>query len=375
MKICIDLTSLADNFSGIERFAASITYYMIEQSDNDYILIFKERVHPMFEETVQKSNVDSVVLPGCGKLLFNQIRLPWAIHRIRADWYLFMAFPVPVLSNKKNMVSAIHDICCWDWPDTMNGMSKWYFRISHRVAIRKCRSIITISNFSRDRIVEKLKYQLEKIWIIYCGVDEKFIPIKDQNKINEVREKYSLPEEYVLSLSTLEPRKNIRLLIDAYRELVLSQKVKVPLVLAGRKGWKMEELMAGIEPEVEKNIIFTGFVDDEDLAAVYTGAKLFIFPSLYEGFGMPPLEAMACGAPVISSNAASLPEILGDAAFYFKSNNLCDLEEKIVTVLSLESNEKNLVKEKGITQSQKYNWSVEAMKLRESLKVVVCFFN
>lgn len=171
MKICIDLTSLADNFSGIERYAACISMELIKQHHEEYVLIFKNKIHPMFEEIGNEKNVQCIVLSGKNKLLFNQLVLPWAIHKIKADCYLFMAFPVPILSFKKNMISTIHDICCWDCPETMNGMSKWYFRISHRLAIKKCKAIITISEFSKKRIHEKLKYPEEKIWLIYCGID------------------------------------------------------------------------------------------------------------------------------------------------------------------------------------------------------------
>lgn len=368
MRIMIDLTSLADNFSGIERFAANIAYYMVRQRNDDYILLFKEQVHPMFEEVVRLPNVTIIILPKCNKLIFNQIRLPLAIHKINADQYLFLAFPVPIFSFKENMISTIHDICCWDCPETMNGMSGLYFRLSHRIATLKCERIITISKFSKKRIVEKLKYPREKILLVYCGIDDKFLNYNSSGDQNDwIRKKYSLPEEYILSLSTLEPRKNLRLLIEAYAELVLKSDFSIPLVLAGRKGWKIDELLSNIAEEVHEQIIFTGFIDDEDLPMVYGNAKLFIFPSLYEGFGMPPLEAMACGVPVISSDAASLPEVLGDAAYLFPSGNKERLKDMILYVLSLERLNRNKRCEIGYEHAQKYKWNKEAEKLKKIL--------
>ena len=135
MRICIDLTSLADNFSGIERYAASLSLEIVKNKDVSCVLLFKNEVHPLFRQYASMKNVELKVILGGNKLIFNQIKLPWVLHGIKADWYLFMAFPVPILSFKKHMVSTIHDICCWDCPETMNGMSKWYFRISHLVAI------------------------------------------------------------------------------------------------------------------------------------------------------------------------------------------------------------------------------------------------
>lgn len=362
MKVCVDLTSLADNFSGIERYAASLTKELIQDKSVEYTLLFKNEVHAIFRNPPE--NVNTVVIPGCNKLWFNQIRLPYAIHKIRADCYLFLAFPVPVLTLKKNMVSTIHDICCWDCPETMNKLSKWYFRISHRFAVKKCRAIITISEFSKQRIVDKLSLARDRIWLVYCGIDEKFLNYRQSDEEDSlVREKYDLPKEYILSLSTLEPRKNLGLLIDAYTQLISDNEISLPLVLAGRKGWKMDEVLSKIDQSVRDKILFTGFIDDDDLPAVYGNSSLFVFPSLYEGFGLPPLEALSCGATVLSSNAASLPEVLGDGASYFESNDMADLASMIKKL------QKGNKTQKGHTHPQ-YLWDVEAVKLKHYLEVM-----
>lgn len=366
MKICIDLTSLADNLSGIERYAACISSEMIKAHDDKYILIFKKGIHPLFEEISRKENVKTVILPECQKLIFNQIRLPLALHKIKADWYLFLAFPVPILSLKKNMVETIHDITAWDYPETMKGIMNWYFRISHVVALKKCRAIITISEFSKKRIHDRLKYPNDKIWLVYCGIDQdQFVVHED--KFQAIIEKYHLPEKYILSLSTLEPRKNLPLLIHAYEELVSQGEDVLPLVLAGRKGWKMEELLSSIDDKVKEKLFFTGFVDDEDLPEVYAMADFFAFPSIYEGFGMPPLEAMACGTPSISSDAASLPEVLGDAAIYFSNNDIDDLKRALLNASSMTDAVRNDLISKGIKQVKRFSWRIEAEKLYNML--------
>lgn len=359
MKILIDLTSLDDNLSGIERYAACISLEMIKQFDEEYILLFKNKVHPYFLNIAEKENVKSIIIPGCNKLIFNQLRLPRVINRIDADWYLFLAFPVPVFLFKKNMVSTIHDLCCWDCPETMKGMMKWYYRLSHSVALKKCHSIITISEFSKKRIHDRLNYPEEKIWLIYCGIDQdQFVVHKE--KFASVREKYHLPEKYILSLSTLEPRKNIPLLIHAYEELIEENYPIPPLVLAGRKGWKMEELLSSIDDKVREKIVFTGFVDDEDLPEVYAMAYFFVFPSIYEGFGIPPLEALACGTPVISSDAASLPEVLEDAALYFRNNELEMLKNILIRIGDVTNDMyKDLIYE-GIDKVNKFDWARES---------------
>lgn len=375
MKIVIDLTSLADNFSGIERYAASISRELLLIEDekinykNNYILVFKGDVHPYFREFRKKEYVKIIVLKACNKLCFNQIRLPFAISHIKADIYLYLAFPVPVFSFKDNSITAIHDIGCWDCPETMDKKSKWYFRISYKAALKKCQKIITVSEFSKKRIIDKLKCDSKKIDVIYDGVDAVFKDRKYTNKEKEeLDKKYSLPKSYMLSLSTLEPRKNLKLLIYAYQELFKERKIKLPLVLAGRLGWKMEGFLDDIDKDVKDNIIFTGFVENNDLPYIYRKSKLFIFPSKYEGFGIPPLEAMACDVPVISSDAASMPEILGDAAIYFNNNNLSDLKNKIVSAKEMKSEETESYKKRGIKQAEKYSWKKEAYKLKDILE-------
>ncbi len=368
MRILIDLTALADNFSGIERYAANISYELIMQAGQDeFVLLFKEKIHPIFEELALHKNVEVIILPRCNKLLFNQVRLPWAIHRCRADWYLFLAFPVPVLTFKKNMISTLHDICCWDCPETMNGLSKWYFRISHQVAMKKCRYMITISEFSKKRIIDRLGYPQNKLLLIYCGIEDKFCNISADEKTKWVAEKYQLPEHYILSLSTLEPRKNLSLLINAYQKLVLESDIEIPLVLAGRKGWKLNTLLEGIDEGVCQQIIFTGFIDDEDLPYVYRNADFFVFPSKYEGFGIPPLEAMACGTPVLSSDAASMPEVLGDGCKYFQSGDERELKEQIKYMLELSEENRQDMINRGFEQTKLFSWKQEAVKLSSIL--------
>lgn len=360
MKVLIDLTSLADNFSGIERYAASLAFEMIKDEETQFILVFKAAVHEIFKENVNKNNVEVVVLNSCSKLAFNQIRLPNAIRRIKADYYLFLAFPVPIFLFKKNMISTIHDICCWDCPETMKGMSKWYFRVSHKVALLKCTRIITISEFSRQRIVKRLCYPQNKIWLIQCGIDSKFLNFhKQKDKTKCISNKYKLPDSYILSLSTLEPRKNLNLLIRAYSELLKEGKIHLPLVLAGRVGWKMEELITSIDEFTRKHIFFTGFVDDEDLPYLYGNAKLFVFPSKYEGFGIPPLEAAACGTLVLSSDSTSLPEVLGDNATFFRNNDCENLKYRIIDCIC------NCNKTEFIN---KYQWKAEAFSLLQKMK-------
>lgn len=361
MKILIDLTSLADNFSGIERFAMNMALKMTENRSNTYVLVFKNEVHSAFSQVISQENVDMVVVKGGNKLLFNQLILPWGLYRQKADVYFFPAFPEPVLFFRKNTVTTIHDLGCWDCGETMTTLSKWYFRISYRKSMVCSQKIVTVSDFSKGRIMAIGDLPKEKVNVVYNGVSEGFFSGNAPDEAQKQR--YGLPEGYLLCLSTLEPRKNLQLLINAYEALLLEGNDLPLLVLAGRKGWKMDGFLEEISPQVVEKLHFTGFIDDEDLPAIYAGAKLFVFPSKYEGFGIPPLEAMAAGCPVLSSDAASLPEVLGDAASYFESGNLDSLKTALLAALDTPG-----MPDVCKSQARRFRWDEQAATLLAELE-------
>lgn len=340
MRIAIDLTSLADNFSGIERYAMNIAKELIERDEREehtYILLFKREIYPQFRRYEKKKNVDMRVYKGQNKLLFAQILLPLHLYGIKADVFLFLAFQGPLLFWRRGIYNMVHDLTCWDCPETMKKHMEWYFKLSIVHALLFSRGIFVNSQFTRDRIVDKFRYKKRRITVAYCGISQVFMDfvknqtdgVKIRNCSLEVRHKYHLPEKYLLCLATLEPRKNLSFLVEAYVELLEEGSVEVPLVLAGRKGWKVDEFLERIEAEYRQKIIVTGFIEDEDLPYVYHMADCFVFPSIYEGFGMPPLEAVAVGTMTISSDAASLPEVLGNTAEYFDPYNKDELKKRI----------------------------------------------
>lgn len=368
MNIAVDLTALDDNFSGIERYALNMTLALLEKNtENSFILIFKNKVFSDFLPWQNKKEVQFCVLPGCKKLLFNQWRLPRYLNHLKADYYLFFAFPMPLLMNKKHVLGTIHDMGCWDCPDTMKKQMVWYFRLSYLHMAKRAEHIITISEFSKNRIQKILKVPDEKVIVAYCGLSEAFRKKAElqPERVAEIRRKYHLPEEYYLCLSTLEPRKNMLFLLKNYLELYQSGKVKTKLVLAGRKGWKIDELLAEADAEKDGQVTVTGFVEDEDLPAIYQMAKCFIFPSIYEGFGIPPLEAMSQGVLVISSDASSMPEVLGDAAVYFHNNDANSLKKAIVKVEKETEKERYVLR--GAERCGKFRYEVEADRIMNAL--------
>lgn len=366
MRILIDLTPIYDHLTGVERYNINISKEMIENHpENTYILLFKECIHENFTEIAEKGNIECIIIPACSKLLFIQWKLYKKIKNIEADYYLFLSFTSPILLRRKGIINAIHDLTCWDCPETMPKKMKYYYRIAFWFAVRNSMKLVTVSQFSQRRICEKYGLRKENVPVIYDGLTENF---RNSPAYNDgTKKKYGLPGKYILSLSTLEPRKNLKLLICAYTELI-KENVHLPdLVLAGRQGWKLEEVTGDISCDIIDRIHFTGFIDDKDLPQLYKGAALFVFPSIYEGFGLPIIEAMSQGTLVVCSDAASLPEIAGDAGIVFKSNDLDDLQRAIKRALQLTKEEQENIKLRGIEISNHFSWKQEAEKLHDIL--------
>ena len=324
----IDLTCLSFHLSGIERYALCISKELIiNDLQNNYILVFRNEVYADFIKYIDGFRIKSVILKGKNKKLFLLFGLPNALNKIKADCYLFLATKSPILFRKKKIYNTIHDLVAWDCPQTMRILQNIYSRIMNKNAAVVSERIITVSEFSKERINSILNYPKEKIIVAYSAVSSTLCKSEGTN-VDEVLKKYGITGKYIMNLSTLEPRKNLELLLKCFDKIADS--VNFDIVLIGRRGWKINKLMKQIE--FNDRIHITGFVDDMEIVPIYQNAMCFVFPSIYEGFGLPPVEALSLGTPVLSSNAASLPEILRKQALYFENNNKYDLCQKLLNI-------------------------------------------
>ena len=237
------------------------------------------------------------------------------------------------------------------------------------VAVKNSDKIITISESSKKEIVEYYHVAPEKIAIISPAVDHEVFRPLENKKIKPIINKYKINRSYILYTGTLEPRKNIIGILNAYALLPESLRISFQLVLAGGKGWLDHEIQEKLEEYKDLEVVLTGYVPDEDLPALYSGASVFVYPSFYEGFGMPPLEAMACGLPVITSNNSSLPEVVGAAGITIEANDTNSLAKNIQSVLT---NKKlaSKMKKDGLIQAEKFSWSESANKLKKIIDSV-----
>ena len=361
MIIAIDLTSLSYHMTGIERYAACMTEKMLQLDKvNEYRLIFRDSVYPIFEKYIDDKKIQAYVIHGKKKVIFLQIILQWNLYKIYADRYIFFAFTSPIFFVRKGIINTIHDMGAWDSADAMTTLQKIYWRVTYKISAYRSEKIITVSNFSKNRISKLLKYPQNKIYVIYSAVYDRIAKTYNE-KVKDIKIKYSLPNKYIMTLSTLEPRKNIELLLKAYTNI--QDKVDYDLVLVGRKGWKMDEIIENYNSK--ERIHITGFVEDEHISTIYKNALCFIFPSLYEGFGLPPIEALTLGTPVIASNAASMPEILMNQAVFFKNNDEKALEN---VLLHLENNVDSMPHELNQFQKKNYSFEVSAERLLKLIR-------
>jgi alpha-1,3-rhamnosyl/mannosyltransferase len=228
--------------------------------------------------------------------------------------------------------------------------------------IQRARQVITISEFSKNEINELLGVSKEKMSVAYPGVDSRFKPLNPDFLTQKLKNWSLKPDEYLLSVGTLEPRKNLVNLFKAYELLPDSIKKNWPLVVVGMSGWKEKTIIKEMEVLIRKgNLIPLGYLSDDQLAVIYAGAKLFVYLSLYEGFGLPPLEAMACGTPVVASNRTSLPEVVGDAGILVDPENIESVAWTLESVLD-DSKRCIEMSELGQRQASNFTWQACAEK-------------
>lgn len=294
-----------------------------------------------------------------------------AINRLvgNADIYLFPNFVRYPLKGKTKSIVVVYDLSFLLHGEHSQDANRTFLTAFVPGSIAESDHVITISENSKREIMEHYGVAAEKISIVSPAVDHDEYRPRSEQEIAPMREKYQLPKNYILYTGTLEPRKNIVGLLDAYANLDPSLQQAYPLVLTGKRGWLDESITQRLEELSELPIITTGYVPDEDLPLLYSGANLFVYPSLYEGFGMPPLEAMACGVPVITSDNSSLPEVVGDAGITIAADDTKALTEAMHAVL-VDNTKATHMRKQGLTQAQRFNWADSGRKLIDLINEV-----
>lgn len=300
-----------------------------------------------------------VVRPSRLPTINPRVRIPWEqllapvlLRLSRADVFHGVLNVAPLACPVPSVIT-IHDLAFLSFPQTFRRLNRTYLTWATRTSARRAGRILAVSEFTKQEIVRLLGVPAERIVVTYDACDARFAP-PDAAALAAFRARSGLPERFILFVSTLEPRKNVPTLLDAYARIASS--TDAPLIIGGGKGWLYEPIFARLESlGLGDRVRFAGFIDAADLPLWYAAATVFTLPSLYEGFGMPLLEAMACGTPVVTSSSSSLPEVVGDAGLIVPPTDADALAAALLRVLE-DAGLRADLRERGLRRARRFTW-------------------
>ena len=386
MKIAIDLTQIPADKTGVGIYALNLVremcninnetknfqfYYFVQDDDETFARMLENAQNTTLVRI--KHTIFRKLLP---RLIFEQFILPYKCKKESVKLIFSLHYTLPYFTRIKRIV-AFHDITFYRFPRLHQKIKRLYFKSLIPLSIKKSRAIISVSQSTKDDLVSRFKkIDPGKISVIYHGVEQ----IKEKEKeLETIAEKVMAehgisPQKYILFVGTLEPRKNIKGLLQAFhsiRESNAKIKDEFKLVIVGKKGWLFKEIFEITKGlHLEEAVVFTGYVEEEEKQALLLNAFLFVYPSFYEGFGIPILEAMACGIPVITGNVSALPEVAGDAAIFINPNDRGEISTAMAGVLTDQTLHEILSK-KGPEQARKFSWVNTAAQTLELMEKVV----
>lgn len=293
---------------------------------------------------------------------WEEVNIPNILNDSDIELYHVPQNGVGLPTNKKcPFVITLHDVIPYRMPETVSEKYIHIFREELPKIIPLCDGIITVSNFSKYDIAKAFNYPLDKIHVTYLAAEDIYKPLDKAYCKRKIKEKYSIDKNFILYVGGFSPRKNIIGLLNAYKKLSLKLKNDTILVIAGSKGKSYETYIEVCEKlHISEKVVFPGFINMEDMPYLYNASELLVYPSLYEGFGLPPVEAMACGVPVVASNLTSIPEILNNNALLVNPNNIDELYTSLYIGLYDSEIRRTLI-EKGLLLSKKLTWKNTAI--------------
>jgi len=363
--------------SGVSEYTLNLVKEILKlDTNNEYRLFYNcfgdcsnlpEFVGPNVK--VVKYNYPNKIL---NYLLFKIFNYPKIDEILATDRFFMPHLNFIGLKYSGRSVLTIHDLSFLKYPEFFSWRKNfWHYMVNAKKLIKQAGQIIAVSEHTKRDIMEHCGVDGDKIKVIYSGIGEEFKKIAGDSheKLLEVKTKYNLPDKFILFLGTVEPRKNVEGIIRAYNQLRINSPElrNVKLVIAGSRGWKSDKIYrAWGQSSFKDDIKLLGYVDNKDRIYLYNLASMFVYPSFYEGFGLPPLEAMACGCPVITSFSSSLPEVVADAALLVDPYNINDIARAMKEVLTNE-NLKNQLVARGFGRANQFSWQKTAKEYLEIL--------
>ncbi|MFN2576108.1 MAG: glycosyltransferase family 4 protein [Pyrinomonadaceae bacterium] len=360
MRIAIDAHSVGARLGGNETYAINLIEALAEVDQTNLYTLYVtkreaiERFANRWPNFSVKQTLPHTPLVRIPLILSRELR------RKPVD-VLHVQYTAPPLAPCP-VVTTIHDLAFEHLPETFNRRSWMQLRWTVRRTARQAAQIITVSEYSRQDISKTYRIPSDRIAVTPEAASEKFFPVADVDELKAVREIYGIEGDYILSLCSIQPRKNLIRLIEAYSLLRrTSLDIKLPrLVLAGNRGWlDNETLRAAQTQSIAGDIVLAGYIAEKHLTALYSGATCFVYPSYFEGFGLPILEAMKCGTPVIAGNRTSIPEVAGGAALLFDPFDTKSLVDALQRLLS-DPGYRATLNSEGLRRSTAFSWKTTA---------------
>lgn len=329
--------------TGVEHYAKKLIQHLAKLDDkNQYRLYLRSQPQDWFLKLPKNFEIKIIPFP----LFWTQIRISLEMMFNPVDVLFIPASALPII-HPKNSVVTIHDLAWKFYPETFTWFTRWFLNWSTGFAVRKASKIIAVSEATKNDLLKFYKVSERKISVVYHGYDIE--------SVSNIESKIQLPNKYVLFLSTLQPRKNLEGLIEAFKQLKLDHpEVPHKLVVVGKPGWKYESILKKIN-ENRNFVEYLNYVSDADYRTVLQKAELLVQPAFYEGFGIQALDALVFGVPLACSNVSSLPEVAGDAAIYFNPHDIQDMKNAIYSVLSNKELSETL-KTKGAERVKNFGW-------------------
>lgn len=369
MKIGFDITALSMPRTGIGQYQYNLlqTLFNIDQKNNYHLYAFNLRDNAKYQDlkfdtphnnvSMKAHNIPQRMITAW----WLAVRYPY-LENITDECDVYQISEICQQPTKKKTVAFIHDLTTLHFPNYHLAKNKILYHFRFKNIKKYADAVLTNSEHTKKDIIKHLGIPGNKIHVTYFGAHKRFRPIGDTLKIQEILAKYSIDSPYICYVGTIEPRKNLINLLHAFKSLKDKKKIPHKLVLVGKDGWFFEEIYKTIgQLELENEVIRTGFTPDEDIPYLLNGCDTFIYPSFYEGFGLPVLEALSCGVPTITSNNSSLPEVGGDAVKYVNPEDTIDIENKLLEFLHSES-ERDKYSALALKQAEKFSWKKCARK-------------
>ena len=294
------------------------------------------------------------------RILWEQFIQPLALRRAGVDLLHALAFVAP-LAAPCPFIVTVYDLSFLRYPEAFRPLNRWYLTQFTAHSVKRARAVITISESTRQDVINFLGVSPDRVYPVYCGTDQKFRPLPAP-EVEAFKKARQLPDNFILYLGTLEPRKNVDGLIRAYAHWREREPAAPPLIVAGGKGWYYNKIFELVESlNLAEAIHFPGYISHEELPLWYNAASLFVYPSFFEGFGLPVLEAMACGTPVITSTVSSLPEVAGrDGAARLVNPTEHETLAEAMARLMADADLRASMSERGLAQAAKFRWEKTA---------------